>query len=467
MKPLKQEEGHGVPKEITFYKFYSNAPAQTWTGLWSHPLSEGPNYNSIEYWTELARIAEGGLLDGIFFADGLGAVDVYEGKPDAAMRSGNFWPLSDPLMVIPLMASVTKNLCFGVTGNTAFEPPFTLARRYSTLDHLSKGRMGLNIVTGAQASAAKSMGLELVKHDQRYDIADEYMDLLYKLWEGCWEDGAAVRDRESGIFTDPARVHRVRHEGEHYRCDGFHMCEPSPQRTPFLFAAGASDRGSRFAARHAEAALMSASSKSFAKHLVYRFRSAIKAQGRSADSLKIFNAVTVVVAPTDAEARDLQDEYQRYTSEEGNLAIASGWTGVDLSQYEPDEPIEYIESDAIQSVLEAMTKFNEGKKATVRDLARFAPSPGREGFIIGSTNTVCDELIDWVEATGLDGFMLQRTVEPAGLKSFIDLVVPELQNRGYYKTEYREGTMREKMFGTSQPHLPDTHYGARARALLG
>ena len=185
--------------------------------------------------------------------------------------------------------------------------------------------------------------------------------------------------------------------------------------------------------------------------------------GRSAHSIKVFNAATVIVAPTEAEARDLKRQYADYSSEEGNLAMMSSFLGIDLSRYDPDDPIEYIESNAMQTAVEAMTKYNGGRKVRVRDIAAFEDLPGREPFIVGSPAQVAEAMIAWVDETGLDGFNLVRTVEPAGIKSFIDLVVPELQSRGRYKIEYTPGTMREKMFPDGNGRLPPDHYGAGFR----
>lgn len=404
------------------------------------------------------------MLDGIFLADGLGVLDVYEGRPDAVMRSGAMFPANDPMMLLPTMAAVTRNLCFGVTANTTSEPPYLLARRFSTLDHLTRGRISWNVVTGILASTAAAMGRSRtpIPHDRRYDIADEYMDLVYQLWEGGWEDDAAVWNKQTRIFTDPAKVHKIHHHGENYACDGLYLCEPSPQRTPFLYAAGASGRGVAFAGKHAEAAFLSASNMSHAKQVTDGYRRATAAEaGRSPASIKVFNAATIIVAPSEAEARDLERQYQDYSSTEGNLAMVSAWTGIDLSTYDPEAPIEYVEGDAIQSIVEAMTKYNKGDKVLVRDLAKFADVPGREAFIVGSTAQVCDAMIDWIETTGMDGFNLVRTVEPDGLKSFVDLVVPALQDRGCYKTRYAPGTMREKMFPGRGSRLDSAHYASR------
>ncbi|MEN2977648.1 LLM class flavin-dependent oxidoreductase (plasmid) [Tistrella bauzanensis] len=449
-------------KEIFVNAFYSASPSQSWPGLWSHPQAHDLDYNRLDYWVNLARICEDGLIDGIFLADILAVHDVYQGSSDATLKSGCFCPTNDPMLLIPAMAAVTDHLTFGVTGNTTFEPPYLLARRLSTLDHLTEGRLAWNVVTGTAASAARALGrTDLPPHDERYDIADEFMEVVYKLWETSWDSDAAVRDKDSHIFADPSKVRPVRHAGRYFQCEGIHLSEPSPQRTPFIFSAGASGRGMRFAGRHAESAFISANSIPYARHLTDSLRGQAEACGRNGQDLKVFNAVTVIVAETDALAQEIMAETGRYSSADGNLAFLSGITGIDLSRYAPDEPIRHVESQAIQSIVEQMTRNSEGRVYTVADLAKFGPLRGPELFFCGSARTVCDQIETFVAQTGIDGLNLVRTVEPAGIRSFCDLVVPELQNRGLFKTAYRPGTMRQKMFPGRTPGVLASHPAAQ------
>src|ERR1700684_2136517 len=231
-----------------------NCVAHQSPGLWTHPRDRTAGYNRLPYWVDLAKTLERGRFDGLFLADVLGVYDVFGGNSDAALRNATQTPVNDPMLVIPAMAAVTEHLGFGVTSNLSYEPPYTFARRMSTLDHLTEGRVGWNVVTGYLDSAAKGAGKEKqTGHDDRYDIADEYLEVVYKLWEGSWEDDAVVLDRERGVYTDPAKVHPIEHDGTYFKVPGIHSCEPSPQRTPLLYQAGASSRGRRFAAEHAEA----------------------------------------------------------------------------------------------------------------------------------------------------------------------------------------------------------------------
>ena len=198
-----------MKKQIRLNAFAMNCVAHQSPGLWTHPRDRTLDYNRLPYWLDLARTLERGRFDGLFLADVLGVYDVFGGSPDAALRNAAQTPANEPLMLIPAMAAVTKHLGFGVTSNLSFEPPYPFARRMSTLDHLTEGRVGWNVVTGYLDSAARGAGKDKqTAHDDRYEIADEYMELVYKLWEGSWEDAAVLRDRARGIFADPAKVHR-------------------------------------------------------------------------------------------------------------------------------------------------------------------------------------------------------------------------------------------------------------------
>ena len=266
-------------------------------GLWTHPRDRTADYNRLPYWIDLAKTLERGRFDGLFLADVLGVYDVFGGSPDAALRNATQTPANDPLLLISAMAAVTENLGFGVTSNLSYEPPYTFARRMSTLDHLTEGRIGWNVVTGYLDSAAKGAGKDKqTAHDDRYDVADEYMEVVYKLWEGSWEDDAALRDRARGIFADPAKVHRILHEGKNYRVDAIHLCEPSPQRTPVLYQAGTSPRGRQFAAEHAECVFMSGPSAKIIAPRVSAIRELAGKAGRNPAEILMFSMFTVILA---------------------------------------------------------------------------------------------------------------------------------------------------------------------------
>jgi FMN-dependent oxidoreductase (nitrilotriacetate monooxygenase family) len=315
-----------MPRQIRFNAFDMNCVAHQSSGLWRHPDDRSASYTDLGYWTELATLLEKGRFDGIFLADVLGTYDVYGGTNEAAIRNGAQIPVADPLLVIPAMAYVTEHLGFGVTAGTAYEHPYPFARRMSTLDHLTKGRVGWNVVTGYLPSAARNMGNEdQLAHDDRYDYADEYLEVLYKLWEGSWEDDAVVRDTESGVFTDPSKVHSIGHSGKHFQVPGIHLSEPSPQRSPVIYQAGASSRGIAFAAGNAEAIFVAASTKAVLKGIVAKVRDALEAAGRDRYSAKIYTLLTIITDETSEKAQAKYLDYLSYASEEGALVFMSGW----------------------------------------------------------------------------------------------------------------------------------------------
>jgi FMN-dependent oxidoreductase (nitrilotriacetate monooxygenase family) len=330
----------------------------------------------------------------------------------------------------------------------------------STLDHLSRGRVGWNIVTGYLDSAAKAIGLsEQVEHDRRYDQADEYLEVLYKLWEGSWEDDAVINDRQQRIYAQPEKVHKVRHKGEFYQVEGYHLCEPSPQRTPVLFQAGTSDRGVQFAGRHAECVFISGQNKVATREQVDKVRASAKAAGRNPEDIKVFMGLNVIVGATEELARAKQREYLEYASAEAGVAHFAASTGIDFAEYKLDEPIQYVKSNAIQSA----TKNLKNNDWTRRKLLDQHALGGRYVTLVGSPEQVADELESWIAETGLDGFNLTRTVTPESYADFIELVIPELQRRGSYKTAYDSGTLREKLFPEGGARLPGQHPGAGYR----
>ena len=241
------------PKRLLFNAFSMNCVSHLNHGLWGRPDTRQTEYLSLDPWLELARILEAGCFDALFLADVVGVYDNYRGGPETSLREAMQVPVNDPSLLIPAMATVTEHLGFAFTGSILAEHPYNFARRASTLDHLTKGRVAWNIVTSYLPGAARNLGYpDLPEHDDRYERGDDYLEVLYKLWEASWEDDAVIKDAAAGVYTDPTKVHLINHEGPYYRVPGPHLCEPSPQRTPLLFQAGTSDRGREFAARHAE-----------------------------------------------------------------------------------------------------------------------------------------------------------------------------------------------------------------------
>ncbi|MCC8982016.1 LLM class flavin-dependent oxidoreductase [Bradyrhizobium acaciae] len=453
-----------MTKQIRLNAFAMNCVAHQSPGLWTHPRDRTKDYNKLSYWTDLAKTLERGRFDGLFLADVLGVYDVYAGNPDAALRNAAQTPANEPLMLIPAMAAVTEHLGFGVTSNLSFEPPYPFARRMSTLDHLTNGRVGWNVVTGYLDSAARGAGKDKqTAHDDRYELADEYMELVYKLWEGSWEDDAAIRDVARGIFTDPKKVHRVQHEGSNYRLNAIHLSEPSPQRTPVLYQAGTSPRGRQFAAEHAECVFMSGPSAKVIGPRVSAIRELAAEKGRNGAEILMFSMMCIVVAPTEAEARAKYAEYRGHISHEGALALMSGWTGVDFSTYSLDQEVRHVQNDAGRSAMDNVTRADPDRVWTVREVAEHVGIGGAGPVVVGSPEQVADKIEQWFEDTGVDGLNVAFAISPGDFEDIADMLVPELVKRGRYKKEYAKGTLREKLFGEGRRKLNDTHPASRYR----
>jgi FMN-dependent oxidoreductase (nitrilotriacetate monooxygenase family) len=452
-----------VTKHIRFNAFDMNCVGHQSPGLWAHPRDRSWQYKDLEYWTDLAITLERGVFDGIFIADVLGVYDVYKGSAFHAIEQAAQIPVNDPLQLIPAMAYVTEHLGFGITASISFEHPYPFARRLSTADHLSKGRVGWNIVTSYLDSGARNLGQAgQVRHDDRYEVADEYLEVLYKLWEGSWEEGAVVRDREQRIFTHPEKVHEIGHLGKYFQVPGYHLCEPSPQRTPVLYQAGASPRGRRFAAEHAECVFVAAPTKTILGKYVRDIRDRAAAAGRDPSKIYIYNLQTVIVDETDAKAQAKFAEYKKYVSYDGALVFMSGWTGIDFGRYAPTDLVKKVDTNAIVSIVDALAEGDPDKKWTIDELATWGGIGGLGPVVVGSPSTVADVLQQWVEETGVDGFNLAYAVTPETFEDIVNLLVPELQRRGVYPKSYPVGTLREKLFGGG-PYLGVDHPGSQYR----
>ena len=449
-----------MARHILLNAFNMNCIGHINHGLWTHPRDTSTQYTSISYWTDLARLLERGLFDGLFIADIVGTYDIYGKSLDVTLKESIQLPVNDPLLLVSAMAAVTHNLGFGLTANLTYEAPYLFARRLSTLDHLSNGRVGWNIVTGYLDSAARAMGLDQQpEHDRRYDQADEYLQVLYKLLEGSWADDAVVEDRTRRVYAEPEKVRKVHHHGEFYKVEGYHLCEPSPQRTPVLFQAGTSQRGLQFAGQHGEGIFIGARTPEAARDASRKLRAAAVAAGRRPDDIKIYVGAAVVVAPTQAEAEEKYADYLAYASAEGGLAHFAASTGVDFAQYDLDEPIVYGQGNAIQSAVQAAQQ--QGLTTRRKLLEQFSLG-SRYNTIVGDPQQVADALERWIDVGEIDGFNLTRIVVPETWEDFVSLAVPELQNRGRYRTRYEEGSLRHKLFGRGDG-LPANHPGAQQR----
>ncbi|CAN5320694.1 LLM class flavin-dependent oxidoreductase [soil metagenome] len=440
-------------------------PNGTVGSAWQHPDDTSADFTKISHWTQLARLFEDARLDFLFLADSYGFPALDGRLIDASVREGRGIPQGDPMPIISAMAAVTERLGFILTTSTTVEPPAANARRFATLDHFTDGRIGWNIVTGSSgATAAALMGRELISHDLRYDMADDYVDVNMKLWEGSWEDDALVLDKAAGIYADPQKVHFVHHEGPYFRTDGILNLPPSPQRTPLLVQAGASGRGRQFAGRNAEAVFVAGGVPSVVAKNVAGIRSSAVEAGRDAQSVKILVGALFITAPTHDEAVQKHAEMLAMSTNEGAAAIYAGNTGIDLLALDPDRPLQQSTTEMGQSNLERYLAKDGAPAPLVREILENFRTTGINGSVfVGSPAEVVDQLEEFVAQTDVDGFLIQPHLTPATYVDFIELILPVMRERGLARDDYVGATLRERMFGEGHSHLADDHRGSAWR----
>ncbi|MFM7535000.1 MAG: NtaA/DmoA family FMN-dependent monooxygenase [Acidimicrobiales bacterium] len=439
--------------------FTQCCPTHLAEGTWKHP-EDGTSvgYRSLRYWLELARTLERGGFDLLFLADVEGYYDVWRGSRDDAVRHAAQVPCNDPAVLVPAIASVTTHLGVAVTLSTTNHVPYRAARLFSTLDHLSDGRVGWNIVTSYLPDSEANGYGAVLGHDDRYDRAEEYLEVLYALWERSWDDDAVVRDVAADVHTDPTKVRTIDHHGRWFDVRGPHLCEPSPQRTPFLLQAGASDRGRDFAARHAEAVFVVGNGPAEVAAVARDLRARAARFGRDPGEPKVLAGVRPVVAPTDEEAQRRWATLDALRSVEGTLARYCGYLGIDLAAWPDDTRVLDVPTDAIRSILATVTG-GDGSMTVAQARERIARGGGRPQMC-GSPATVADEIERWVEQAGLDGLLFMPVPQPVGFVELSDLLLPELQRRGLHERPDAGPvtTLRERFSGRAR--LGPGHPGA-------
>ena len=452
-----------MKKRIYFNAFHMNCVVHQSPGLWVRNDDRMTDYTDLGTWVELAKLLERGRFDALFLADVVGVYDVYGGNRVAALTQAAQVPVNDPALLIPAMAYATEHLGFAFTSSILQYHPFIFARLVSTLDHLTKGRIAWNIVTSYLESSARSMGQAgLLPHDERYAAAEDYIEVCYKLWEGSWQDDAVVKDRERGVYADPDRIREIDHDGKYFSSHGIHLAEPSPQRTPVLYQAGGSPRGREFAARHAECVFVSGLNPAKVGALIRDTREQARRAGRNPEDILFFLYAKVITADTEAAVQRKHDEYLSSVSYEGALALLSGWAGIDFSQYELDKPLEYVETNAVRTLMQSFIRPDSDRRWTLRELMKLVGLSGGGALLMGTPEQLARNFQQWAEA-GVDGFNLAYMVTPGSFVDFVDGVVPVLQQRGLMQREYQEGTLREKLMGAGRARLREPHPAVRYR----
>lgn len=430
---------------------YLMVPTSHFSGMWKHPLSIG-NLLDRRAFESLGRTLEDGLFDMVFVTDTLGIPDVFEGSYAWTVRNGGQGAFHfDGPQILAAMAGATSRLGLGATVSTTYLPPYHLARTLGTLDHMSGGRAAWNIVTSWQPYGAANFGhVPLPPREARYDHADEVLDVVTRLW-GSWEEGALLADRERGLFADPERIHRLDHDGEHLKVRGPLSLPRSPQGRPVLMQAGASSRGLEFAARWGEVIFVIKRTVDEMREIRAELRARAEAIGRDPDELKVLPAVQPIVGETTAIAEQRRDFLGDLLTPEVTLALLSAQTGIDFSHVDPDAPFQANGSKApAVPILQAAA---DAEGLTVAEVARRFATSELTPQLVGTPAEVADELAELFDAGACDGFVVTPAVFPGSYEDFVRGVVPELQRRGLFRTEY-PGTVLRDVLGL--PRLSDS-----------
>lgn len=444
-------------KPLHFNAFVMNTTSHIHHGQWRRPDAEQTEFADVNTWVELAKLLEDAKFDAMFFADVVGHYGDADADYSVYVNEGLQIPSNDPTVLLGALAVVTKNIGLATTSNIFQSHPYQFARQISTLDHISNGRIAWNIVTGTQDNGSRNFGIpRLTEHAERYRWAEEYVDVTYKLWEGSWDDGAVSKDRANSQYSDPAKVHKIYHEGERYSVEGPHLPSPSPQRSPVIFQAGSSESGREFAARNAEAVFIIAGSPELAQLQIEDTRKRAVAHGRAPEDIKFFQGLSFVIGDSEEEAQRKLAEYEEYASVEGYLAHMA-LVDPDGRVYPADTPLKDLKTNTQRGFSEWVSKAITDREPVIADIAW---QSHRNNRIVGTPEQIADELVRWQEA-GVDGINVVNWVIPGSFQEFADKVLPVLRERGLAQTDYAPGTLRQKLFGRDQ--LADTHPAARYR----
>ena len=432
-------------------------PAGHHLAAWRHPNAQADAGFTFERFIEVAKIAERGCFDMLFSADSATANAVFD---EAGLRRMSYVAWIEPFTLLASLANVTKNIGLVCTASTTFEEPFALARKFASLDHVSHGRAGWNLVTSGNHTAAMNFSRDehMPKHE-RYQRAREFADVVLGLWDS-WDDDAFIRDRESGVFFDPKKMHTLNHVGEHFKVMGPLNVARSPQGRPVLVQAGASEDGKQLAAETAEVVFAATPTIEEARAFYSDVKGRMPACGRNPDELKIMPGFFITVGETEGEAREKREALQRLIHPEVGLALLSQRMGLDLSGYDVDGPAPELPPDTVISsratLLMDMARRNN---MTIRQL--YTQIAGGRGHfdICGTPSQIADVMEEWFTTGAADGFNVMPPIFPDSLVDFVDKVVPELQRRGLFRTAYEASTLRENL-GLSRP---PSRYAAQSR----
>lgn len=428
-----------MTRRMRLVAYLKTGPTANHGGGWRHPASRLDDIFRPERYEDVAHLLEDARFDAAFFADSFGVPDIHRGSYDTYLRLGGQISYLDPMTVLPFMMRATRHLGLGATLSTTFFHPYHLARTLASMDILSEGRMAWNVVTSATDFEARNFGGDAIPpRAERYDRGDEVLEACRALWEG-WDADAFVMDREAGVFVDPAKVRYADYKGRYVSTRGPLSIPRSPQTGPVLMQAGSSDRGREFATRWAELIFITPAYKEDAAAYAADIRARLAAAGRDPALCPVLPACATVVAETREIAREKADYLNALIDPDLALAANSNTIGVDLTQpLPPDGPVR----QGIQGSWDRVAVRAEREGITFVEAAKRP-----RNLMVGTPNDVADQMEDWFKSGACDGFVLWPTHSPGMFEDFARMVVPVLQKRGLMQTEYREGTLREKLRG--------------------
>ncbi|MEH2250280.1 LLM class flavin-dependent oxidoreductase [Nostoc sp.] len=412
---------------------------------WRHPLND-LNFLRLEFYQNLGRILERGKFDYVFFADGLMIPSRYgAGIADTLRYGSQGAAFLDPAFVVATMAVATEYIGLGITRSTTYSAPFDLARAFGSLDHLSRGRIAWNVVTSHNTAEAKNFGFEEhLEHETRYDRADEFVEVAYKLWDS-WQEDALVLDKETGFFADPTKVRHINHEGRWFKSKGPLTVPRSPQGRPVIMQAGSSNRGKEFAARWAEILFEIDPTPEGRKAYYDDVKSRAVKYGRNPDDIKIFPAVIPFIGETEAIAKEKQAFHNELVDPIAGLVTLSSHMDYDFSQLPLDEPVKDVQVGGIRGLFELALRLSKKEGLTLRDIGRLYAEGILLPHVVGTPTQIADQLEESFKNGEADGFIISAAYLPGAFEEFVDFVVPELQRRGLFRKEYTGKTLRDHL----------------------
>ncbi|MFJ9089549.1 LLM class flavin-dependent oxidoreductase [Streptomyces sp. NPDC102384] len=435
-------------EQMTLVAFLQASNVSVYSGSWRYP-SAAADFLDVRYYQRIARVLEEGTFDLMFFDDRLAMPTIYGDSPSEAVRYGARPVKLDLSTVLGAVAGATRHIGLGATYSTTYYQPFHVARTFATLDHLSGGRAAWNVVTSVNDAEAQNFGMtEHLAHDQRYDRADEFIDVVAKLWDS-WEDDAIVADRETGVFADPDRVHEVDHHGTYFDVRGPLTVPRTPQGRPVIIQAGQSGRGQAFAAKWADLIFTSDPSQEVADEHYRAQKKLIGAAGRDPGSVRVLPLVYTVVGETEAIAQDKEAIFlDQLVHPMASLTLLSEVTNHDFSGHSLDDVVtdELIDSvSGIRGLVQGVRRHVGDDKLTLRTLANHRATLLQGPRFVGTGPQVAEQMQQWFEARSCDGFVIAATHFPGAFEDFVRLVVPELRRRGLVRSEYEGTTLRENL----------------------